>query len=330
MTVDAQTAQSRRAILAGALGGLAAAVATILGRPGPASAAAGSNLIIGSQTNNAGTSDTQLLTNSSVIAFKLLQNGPGTALMGYATPTSGATRGVYGRSDSPSGDGVQARNLGAAGSGAALRAIGGNNPGVIAETAALNGTAILATNTAVGTSTTNGSGIRALSGGGDVNDIHPSGHWGDAAGEFAGFYGAIGASTGAGIGVVGLSPSFIGVLGEASPGGGVFGGDQGPVGVYGIVGDGYAGVSGAATSGYGVRGGSFNGVGVRGESTNGLAGQFQGPVEVSEGYIDVTEIALPASPAADTARLFVRDNGSKTELCVLFPTGAVQVIKTQA
>lgn len=100
---------------------------------GIAVGAAGSALIIGSQTNNAGTSDTQLITNSNVIAFKLLQNGPGTALMGYATPTSGATRGVYGRSDSPAGFGVQARNSGAAGSGAAIQAFGGVNNAILAE-----------------------------------------------------------------------------------------------------------------------------------------------------------------------------------------------------
>ena len=88
---------------------------------GVAIGAAGSALIIGSQTNNAGTSDTQLITNSSVIAFKLLQNGPGTALMGYATPASGANRGVYGRSDSPPASAATP----APGAGAGLQAFGG-------------------------------------------------------------------------------------------------------------------------------------------------------------------------------------------------------------
>ena len=117
----------------GALGGLAGLLGSRFAAPGPAAAAAGDSLIIGSETNNAGSADTQLITNSTVIAFKLLQNGPGTGLMGYATAGTGATRGVYGRSDSPNGDGIQARNAGANGSGAAVRAIGGSNTGVVAS-----------------------------------------------------------------------------------------------------------------------------------------------------------------------------------------------------
>jgi hypothetical protein len=110
----------------------ATVVALVLGLfvTGVVAGAAGSNLIIGSEANNAGTSNTQLLTNSNVVAFKLLQNGPGTALMGYATPTTGGTRGVYGRTDSPNGDGVQARNGAAtAGTGAAISAFGQANVG---------------------------------------------------------------------------------------------------------------------------------------------------------------------------------------------------------
>jgi trimeric autotransporter adhesin len=135
MAIESPAApRSRRALLAGALGGLAAAAAAALGRPGSVRAAAGSTMIIGSEANNAGSANTQLLTNSDVVAFKLLQNGPGTALMGYATPATGATRGVYGRVDSPNGFGVQARNAGAAGTGAAVQAIGVNNHGVDATT----------------------------------------------------------------------------------------------------------------------------------------------------------------------------------------------------
>jgi hypothetical protein len=100
---------------------------------GVVAGAAGSALIIGSSANNAGTSNTILTTSSSVVAFELLQNGQGTALMGYVTPGSGGTRGVYGRSDSPNGDGVQARNAGAAGTGAALHAYGQANIGIIGE-----------------------------------------------------------------------------------------------------------------------------------------------------------------------------------------------------
>ena len=126
--------RSRRAVIAGALGGVAGLVAGRLAAPSKASAAAGSPLIVGSETNNAGTSDTQLIANSNVVTFKLYQQGPGTALMGYTTTASGTTRGVYGRVDSPNGDGLQGRNGGAAGTGAAIRAYGGNNNGVVATT----------------------------------------------------------------------------------------------------------------------------------------------------------------------------------------------------
>ena len=121
---------SRRAMLAGVLGGIGALAATAIGGVTPTRAAAGASLIIGSESNNAGSANTQLLTNSSVVAFKLLQNGQGTALMGYATPATGATRGVYGRTDSPDGDGIQGRNAAATGGGSAVRAFGGNNFGI--------------------------------------------------------------------------------------------------------------------------------------------------------------------------------------------------------
>lgn len=48
------------------------------------------------------------------------------------------------------------------------------------------------------------------------------------------------------------------------------------------------------------------------------------------GGIYGTEISDPAAPSANTGVLYFRDNGSgKTQLCVRFPTGAVQVVATQ-
>lgn len=47
-------------------------------------------------------------------------------------------------------------------------------------------------------------------------------------------------------------------------------------------------------------------------------------------YLDITEMSAPAAPAANTARLYVEDDGSgKTRLMVLFPTGAAQVLATE-
>jgi len=48
------------------------------------------------------------------------------------------------------------------------------------------------------------------------------------------------------------------------------------------------------------------------------------------GYIGGAEISDPAAPAANSGRLYFRDNGAgKTQLVVRFPTGAVQVIATE-
>ena len=46
-------------------------------------------------------------------------------------------------------------------------------------------------------------------------------------------------------------------------------------------------------------------------------------------FIEITEMAAPSTPAANNARLFCRDNGGKTELCVMFSDGSIQQIKIQ-
>jgi hypothetical protein len=74
--------KSRRAMLAGAIGGFAGLLAGRFAKPDRALASAGDPLIIGNSSNNAGSSNTILTTSSSVVAFELIQNGPGTALMG--------------------------------------------------------------------------------------------------------------------------------------------------------------------------------------------------------------------------------------------------------
>ena len=54
-------------------------------------------------------------------------------------------------------------------------------------------------------------------------------------------------------------------------------------------------------------------------------------VQIGGRHIELTELATdPAAPATDGARLFTKDNGAgKTQVCVRFATGAVQVIATQ-
>ena len=56
-----------------------------------------------------------------------------------------------------------------------------------------------------------------------------------------------------------------------------------------------------------------------------------GTVLSPTGFVHMTEISDPGNPAdLNTARLYIRDNGSgKTQLVVVFNTGAVQVLATQ-
>jgi len=46
-------------------------------------------------------------------------------------------------------------------------------------------------------------------------------------------------------------------------------------------------------------------------------------------YIQMNEMAAPAAPAANQARILLRDSGGKTQVCVRFATGAVQVIEAE-
>jgi hypothetical protein len=49
-----------------------------------------------------------------------------------------------------------------------------------------------------------------------------------------------------------------------------------------------------------------------------------------KGFLEFLEQTDPAAPASNRAVLYSRDNGSgKTQLCVRFPTGAVQVLATE-
>ena len=83
------------------------------------------------------------------------------------------------------------------------------------------------------------------------------------------------------------------------------------------------------TTATGVRGESTIGVGVRGKATTGYAGFFDGRVFTTR-YYELGEITTPNAPAANQARLFVKDNGAgKTQLCVRFHTGAVRVLTTE-
>ena len=135
--------RSRRALLLGAVGSVAALVASRFGSPEATSAAAGDPLILGNTANTAGAANTTLATTSTGTALLVNQLGTGTALRGSAigpnsiagffTATNGTgVSGVTGRDTSY---GVYAANDAAnRNGGAAVRAAGQQNHGLVAST----------------------------------------------------------------------------------------------------------------------------------------------------------------------------------------------------
>ena len=269
---------SRRAVLAGALGGLGALAASAIGRATPVRAADGDTVLVGFGFTATGTTVIDNFTTSSTVFA--CGSSSGTGLQG----TSDSSYGVYGSSGS--GKGV----YGSSSSYYGVHGVSDSSYGVL------------------GTSNSN-----------------------------AGVYG----SSSSNIGVLGTSSSYYGVKGLS------YAVDQpASLGYSGGNSTGVQGVSGASLPaakaktgvyGYaaqdnfssGVIGESPAGVGVRGHTTTGYAGYFEGRVYTNAFY-ELTEISTPASPIANRARLFSKDNGvGKTQLCVKFANGTVKILATE-
>jgi hypothetical protein len=286
--------RSRRALLAAALGGLGGLVASRLAVPGPADAAAGDPLVIGSTTNTAGTANTSLTTASAGTALLVTQNGGGTALRGSAVGpgsiagffTAANGTGVSGVTGNPGAYGVFASNDDATyGGGGAVRASGKNNNGVVATTDNGGANAIKAANAGIGGAL--GSAILADAG---LNCTGVSGRAQAAPGVF-GF--AVNAP-----GVYGSSTNEIGVQGAGNPG--VYGSSTSTFGT-GMEGVGYG------TSGHGVVGtalaDSGNAGGIYGAAifSSAFAGYFEGKVHATGGITGPTAAGIridhPLEPA---------------------------------
>ena len=124
------------------------------------------------------------------------------------------------------------------------------------------------------------------------------------------------AHSGLGVGVVAASIKGYGLVGTSNDDVAIFGHSQESVGVYGLSNH-TAGVSGLGDPG------------VQGYSATGYAGDFHGSLRVTT-YQDIARSGEPPAPTHNAARLFACDDGSgKTQLCVRFRTGAVQVIATE-
>jgi hypothetical protein len=150
-------------------------------------------------------------------------------------------------------------------------------------------------------------------------------------------------SSGSAFRVIQLSGSFA-LRGDAESGRGVMGvaGSQG-TGVWGYSPD-HRGVFGRSDEGIGVRSESRKGIASHAwgrtailadgedigiDARGDLAGVFRGPVRFNS-FLEIESIPEPDTPNLDRTRMFTRVNGSlKIEVCVKFPSGAVQVIATE-
>jgi hypothetical protein len=273
---------SRRALLAGALGGIGAWTASAIGRAHPVRAE-GEVIHVGDEFSTA-TSPTRLSnTATAANVFEASSTAGGVGVYGSSNSASGVWGtssswwGVFGSSDS--GAGVRAQAV----SGTGVYGISTSGDGVYGQSPASNG---------VHGFSSGSIGVRGVS---------------NASNQPA----TVGWARGNSTGILGYSNNGPGDLPTARI----------KTGVYG-----YAAQDSTAR---GVWGESPAGHGIHGKSASGYAGYFAGKVYVSK-FQEMPEISTPSAPAANKARLFVRDNGSgKTQFCVRFPTGAVQVIKTE-
>jgi hypothetical protein len=242
---------SRRALLAGALGGLGALAASAIGRASPVRAGVDGDVVLGSASNS--TATVTAITNTT------------TGDQAFAAYATGAGSGVYGQSSSSYGV------WGSSSLGSGVYGYSNSGTGVYGFSASAWG-------------------------------LHGQSSATDAAANVGWSYGD--------------STALIGYSGTVSPPAA-----KAKTGVYG-----YASQDNFSR---GVIGESPAGIGVYGITTSGYGGYFAGKVYTTKWY-EMTEITAPAAPAANRARLFLRDNGSaKTQLCIRFNTGAVQVITTQ-
>jgi hypothetical protein len=318
--VSPSKSSSRRALLAGALGGLGAWAGSAIGRVSQVRAE-GEAMVVGGDYNDA-TSATILGNQTNTATVFLAQStAGGIGVYGYSNSNVGtkgespSSIGVYGLSTSSIGvSGVSSSNYGVRGTSSTGLGVYG----------------VSTSSTGVAGASTDGFGIIGVG-----NSVSAAGVKGVSS---------------AGLGVWGTSSSGTAVRGESLGGTGIYGYTQSAdnaavrtrnvgdgTGVIGVSGDvepvapTHTGVYGYAiqdNTAKGVWGETTSGHAVHGTATSGFAGYFTGKVYVSK-FQEMPEISTPAAPAANKARLFVRDNGSgRTQLCVRFHNGVVRVLAT--
>jgi hypothetical protein len=309
---------SRRALLAGALGGLGALAASAIGRPNVARATDPNDVVLGG-TNTATTTTTiQNATTGATVFY-----GHSTSSIGVYGASS-SERGVYGTTESYSG--VYGESLSSSdGWGVYGFSNGTDKAGTVGHSYSYTG-------------------VVGHSGVGSPAGKTNTGVYGYAAqdetavgvhGESIDGIGVLGLATGSGVAAFGLfarsdsaDAAAIGARSAgdstavlAKSGTGTFPPAKAKTAVYG-----YAAQD---SSSKGLWGETTSGHALHGTATSGYAGYFGGKVYTTKWY-ELTEISTPAAPSTNRARLFARVNSSgKTQLCVRFQSGGVQVIKTE-
>lgn len=273
MAVQTPTPQSRRAILAAALGAGAATIASALGRPLPAAAANGDAVTVGGSF--AGTATTQISNGiNSATVFEAISLGSGIGVAG----TSSSGNGVQGVSSSSSSAAVLGRSLASKSGvqGFSGKGLADVPPAAVADTG-VHGTASADLGTGV-----LGKGASTLT----SNSVGVIGE-GDTGVVGSGVVGVFGASDATGIGVYGsvstsVAPTVYGktgVIGQTDAGGTGVVGFTGltehvpppDTGIYGrsdTGGAGGRGLTGFCSAGIGLLGQTDTGVGVRAYCNN--------------------------------------------------------------
>lgn len=256
MAIDTTVPRTRRALLAGGVGGLAALVASALGRPLAANAASGSF-------------DSDDASTPAIDARNTAASGfPAQGVYGRSASTSGT--GVYGYASAATGDGTGVSGLAASTDGTGVHgranAATGDTNGVFGRSGSTSGTAVYAYASAATGRSRGVLGYAISSSGTGVVGYESAPN-----GETRGVYGRVNSPFGTAI---------LGYSGTAS--------DPAPVaktGVYGYADQdtGSRGVHGRSTAGRGVFGQASSGQGVRGYATSGSAGYF-GTADPMAGY----------------------------------------------
>jgi hypothetical protein len=126
--------------------------------------------------------------------------------------------------------------------------------------------------------------------------------------------GVMGVAGSQGTGVWGYSPDHRGVFGRSDEGVAVYAESSGGTGAYAF--GRVAVLANGRDVGIDARGGD-------------LAAIFRDPVRFTS-FLEIESVLEPETPNPDRTRMFTRVNGSsKIEVCVKFPSGAVQVIATE-